>query len=277
MISAANRFEYGFIGAGNMVSAIVQGMSAAGVEGESLAITDHSGKRAPVLAKAVDATYLPDTAELIRRSKTVILGMKPHQQNQLLRTYREEIAQSQPLVISIAAGRSIAQLEAQLPEGTAVVRVMPNVAAQVGLSTTALCGGTHTSAEQIRTATALCEAIGSAQVVAEELFPVFTALAGCSPAWFAATVDALAQAGVAEGLTKTAALTAAASAMEGTGKLIQAALAGGNTAADIVDQVCSPRGTTVAGLLAAEDAGLRRVWHSAVRAAVARDAHLSAN
>ena len=276
MTSCTTSVKVGFLGAGNMVAAIVRGMVNSGWDPQAIMVTDRSGRSGPALATETGVVYIADAHELVSSATVVVAGMKPHQQATALEALADSWHEGQ-VVVSIAAGRSTEQISQSLPTGMHVVRIMPNVAAAVGASMTALCLGQHASEEDANVVKLMCASFGQVQIVDEALLPAFTALAGCSPAWFAATVDALAQAGVAHGISKHDALLAAATAMAGTGRLIQSHVESGGSAADIVDRVCSPAGTTVAGLLAAEDSGLRPVFHQAVSAAVARDTHLGKN
>lgn len=276
MTSCSTSVKVGFLGAGNMVAAIVRGMVSSGWDPHSIMVTDRSGKSAPALAAETGVVYVADAAELVASVTVVVAGMKPHQQALALEALADSWRDDQ-IVVSIAAGRSTEQISQSLPAGMHAVRIMPNVAAAVGSSMTALCLGRHATVADSEVVKKICASFGEVQVVDEGLLPAFTALAGCSPAWLAAAVDALAQAGVAQGISKRDALQAVATAMAGTGTLIQSHVESGGSAADIVDRVCSPGGTTVAGLLAAEEAGLRSVFQRAVSAAVARDTHLGEN
>ncbi|MFC2473373.1 MAG: pyrroline-5-carboxylate reductase family protein, partial [Actinomyces sp.] len=159
----------GFIGAGNMVSAIVRGAVAAGTPAGHLLLTSKHGS-AERLAGQVGAVHVPDADDLVSRSDVLIVGLKPYVIPDVLPRLSEAIAASHPLVVSIAAGVPLERLESMLPGGTRVVRTMPNMAASVGESMTALAPGSSASAEDLETVRTLMETIGRTVVLEEKDF-----------------------------------------------------------------------------------------------------------
>lgn len=135
----------------------------------------------------------------------------------------------------------------------------------------------YVSDEALAEVRAMFDAIGKTALVPEDHFAAFAALAGCSPAWIYRFIDALAQAGVAHGFKKEEATRIVAQAVAGSAQNVLENLPQGLNPQALVDQVCSPAGTTVAGLLAMEDAGFSAAARTAVNAAVARDQELSAS
>jgi len=159
----------GFIGAGNMVSAIVRGAVAAGTPAGHLLLTSKHGS-AERLAGQVGAVHVPDAAELVSRSDVLIVGLKPYVIPDVLPRLSEAIVASRPLVVSIAAGVPVERLESMLPGGTRVVRTMPNMAASVGESMTALTPGSSASAQDLETVRTLMETIGRTVILEEKDF-----------------------------------------------------------------------------------------------------------
>ena len=254
----------GFIGAGNMVSAIVRGAVAAGTPAGHLLLTSKHGS-AERLAAQVGAVHVPDAADLVSRSDILILGVKPYVIPSVLTGLSEAIGRSKPLVVSIAAGLTLERLESMLPEGTRVVRTMPNMAAAVGESMTALAPGSSTGAHDLETVRTLMETIGRTVILEEKDFSAFIGLAGSSPALVCAFVDALARAGVM-GTARTVQTEAQRTAEGGHGR----------TPADLIDAVCSPGGTSVAGMVSLERAGFSDAVIRAFEAIVERDRELGA-
>lgn len=264
----------GFIGTGAMVSAIARGAVSGGLNGSVLVFTDRDHHRARTLADELGATTASSNAELAAQVDYLVLGVKPHVQSAVIAEIADVVRERPDLcIISIAAGRSTQQIRDDFGFGVAIVRVMPNVNAQIGQSMSALCAS-GASEEQFEQARALMEYVGRTTVLAESDFPAFMALASCSPAWIAAMIDALATAGVKHGLPKDQATAIVAQAFYGSAALVLQAQERGMVPAQIVDQVSSPGGTTIAGLVAAQDAGLQAALVRAVDAAVARDHHL---
>mgnify|MGYP000956610114 FL=1 len=271
---------YGFIGAGNMAGAIVRGAIAAGTDPASIWLTSAHDSAAR-LAEKTGARHEPDAEALAAACDVVVLAVKPRVIPAVAARIFDAVADARPLVVSIAAGIDLARLESLLPEGARVVRAMPNMAAGVGQSMTALAAGAAAGESDLAAARALMDAVGRTMVIAEEDFPTFVGLAGSSPAFVFTFIDALARAGVLGGIPKAQAVEIAAQAVLGSARAVQVEAAAradggaGRTPADLVDAVCSPGGTTVAGLVAMERAGFSNAVIEAVRAVVAADRELA--
>ncbi|WP_194949008.1 pyrroline-5-carboxylate reductase [Actinomyces trachealis] len=271
---------YGFIGAGNMAGAIVEGLISV-TQASSVQVFSAHGSAA-ALAQRTGAVLAPSAPALVSASDIVVLGVKPQVVPAVLAELTLVLAQHSPLVVSIAAGLSTARLEEWLPQGARLVRAMPNMAAAVGQSMTALCAGQNATDTDLQVAADLMAAVGRTLVLPEHLFSGFTALAGSSPAVVLTLIEALARGGVEAGLPKAQAVEVATQAVLGTAQMVQAEAAktargeAGRSPAALVDAVCSPAGTTVAGLIALEKAGFSPAVVAAVEATVARDRELGA-
>ena len=271
---------YGFIGAGNMAGAIVRGAIAAGTDPASLLLTSAHDSAAR-LAEKTGARHEPDAEALAAACDVVVLAVKPRVVPAVTVRISDALAASRPLVVSIAAGIGLARLESLLPEGARVVRAMPNMAAGVGQSMTALAAGAAADESDLAAARALMDSVGRTVLIAEEDFPVFVGLAGSAPAFVFTFIDALARAGVLGGIPKARAVEIVAQTVLGSARAVQVEAAAradggaGRTPADLVDAVCSPGGTTVAGLVAMERAGFSSAVIEAVRAVVAADRELA--
>lgn len=271
---------YGFIGAGNMAGAIVDGLIASGHSGGTIVWSAHDS--ASALAARTGVRLAPSAEELVGTSDVVILAVKPHVIPVVLAPLQDALAARKPLVVSIAAGLTTTRLESLLPDGTRVVRAMPNMAAAVRESMTALTAGTAASEEDLELAASLMSRVGRTMVLDEKNFSAFTALAGSSPAFIFTFIEALARGGVDAGLPKARAVEIVTQALLGSASMVRreaerrAEDGTGRTLADLLDTACSPGGTTVAGLIAMEGAGFSPAVIEAVRAAIARDRALGA-
>lgn len=275
----------GFIGAGSMVSAIVRGAAAAGQDTSSYLLTSARGTSAHTLAQEVGATFCATNHELVQKAEMVVLGVKPYAVSTVLEKLSPELAQYKPLVVSLAAGLTLERLEALAPASTRLVRVMPNVAAAVGQSITALATGTYATEADLKAVEELMGSVGRTVVLADRDFSSFVGLAGSSPAFVLTFIEALARAGVLGGIPKAQAVEIVTQAVFGSASLLQAEQlaqqTGGvaerpRTPADIIDSICSPGGTTVAGVVALERAGFSDAVVRAFEATVARDRELGA-
>ena len=272
---------YGFIGAGSMADAIIRGAVASGVRAQDLAITSaHDSARR--LAERTGAVHLENSAALARQCDAVILAVKPHVVPDVLVQIHDAVAAHRPLVVSIAAGVTLERIESLLPSGTRVMRAMPNKAAAAGESMTALAAGRSATREDLEDVRRLMSAVGRTVTMAEKNFSAFVGLAGSSPAFVLTFIEALARAGVMDGIPKAQAVEIVTQAVLGSARIVQveetrrADGAAGRTPADLIDAVCSPGGTTVAGVVAMERSGFSSAVIDAFEATVARDRELGA-
>jgi pyrroline-5-carboxylate reductase len=253
------------IGGGRMGEAIVGGLIEAEVlSADSIVVVEPSEQRRDDLVASFGVRALADYSEA-PRADIVILAVKPQVIDAVVTSLSAVLSGS--LVVSIAAGVSCARLEALLPAGTAVVRVMPNTPALVGEAMSVISGGSETAAEQVEIVRSLFASIGLAVVLPEQHQDVATAISGSGPAYFALVVEALARAGVRHGLPRDVAQTLATQTMLGTAKMLAET---GMHPEALIDGVSSPAGTTIAALEALEARALRAAFAEAVTAAVGR-------
>lgn len=266
----------GFIGAGSMVAAIARGAVAAGMNGRDFVFTDLNGVHAPALAAELGASTARSNTSLAREVDILILGVKPNVQPKVIDSIAHIVREREDMcVVSLAAGRTMDSILEDFGAAVPLLRVMPNVNAQIGQSMSAICQ-TGATEEQINAVERLMNAVGRTVRLSEKEFPAFQAIASCAPAWVFQIIESLARAGVKHGLTKDAATVIAAQALAGSADLVLDARDRGILPTVLIDQVCSPGGTTIAGLLAAQEAGLSTSLVKAVDAAIARDAEISA-
>lgn len=263
--------QIGFIGAGSMVSAIARGAMLASWPSRDFLFTSSSGETAQALAFELGGTACASNAELAQNADLIVLGVKPQTQSAVIADIRDIVAQRQVPVLSIAAGRSLVDMGQDFGTDVPLLRAMPNVAAAIQQSMTALTANDSATAEQRELAEKLLSSVGSVEWIDEQNFPVFTALAGSSPAWVFQMIDAFGRAGVNYGMTKAQSVECAAQAFAGAAQLVLLQQKNGVIPAQLIDTVTSPGGTTIAGLLAAEEAGLSTAIHHAVDAAVGRE------
>ncbi len=266
----------GFIGAGTMGGAILAGLQASGRYcAKDLILTAASPDRAEKLALELGVTSAPHARALARQVQAgiLVLAIKPHMIPSILDDIREDIDEACTLV-SIAAGTPLSALAAHLRPGQPIVRAMPNVGARIRKSMTGMCAAKGVSSKQLAAVTEIFEAVGETTLIAEKDFPAFSALAGCSPAYTFEYIDALARAGVKNGLPKPQAVKIAAQAVLGSAQMLLSGLDSGDTPASLADSVQSPGGTTVAGVVALEEAGFGAAIVKGAQASIDRDKEL---
>jgi pyrroline-5-carboxylate reductase len=189
----------------------------------------------------------------------------------VLANLRDAGLREDTLLISIAAGDTISQLEGTLGTENPWIRAMPNTPCIVGEGMTVVCGGTHADDGHVLTARRIFEAVGLCRVVDELYFNAITALSGSGPAYIYLIIEALADAGVRVGLPRELALSLVSQTVMGATKMVQAS---GRHPASLRDDVTTPAGCTIAGLLMLEDGKIRSVLARAIEEATRTAAQL---
>lgn len=264
----------GFIGTGAMAQAIARGAVASGVDPATLVFSNRTPAKACDLADELGASAASSNVSLARQVDIIVLAVKPKDQRAVIKEISSTVVgRPDVCVASLAAGRTLDQIATDFGAGIPLVRIMPNVAATVGQSMTAVTASGTTDA-QVSAVCSLMDSVGRTILIDEDYFPVFQALASCSPAWYFQIVDSFARAGLKHGLSKDSAVEIAAQAMAGAAALLLAGRENGTIPAQLIDRVTSPGGTTIAGLLAAEEGGLSTALVGAVDASIHADSHL---
>lgn len=217
----------------------------------------------------VTGAEVSDQLAAISKCGVVLLCTKPHDVRSVLKALVED--GSERLIISIAAGITLAALEAAAAANTRIIRCMPNTPALVGKGAAAFCLGTSATPDDAAKARALLGSVGLAVEVPERLMDAVTGLSGSGPAYIYLVIEALADGGVRNGLPRADALRLAAQTVLGSAAMV---LETGEHPAVLKDMVTSPGGTTIAGLAELEKLGLRSALIEAVTAATCRAAEL---
>ena len=255
-----------FIGGGNMARAIAGGMVASGFDTRQLAISEPDADTRVSLAKAFPGALVCDDNERAARAGgTVVLAVKPQVMPQVCRALAESVQQTQPLVVSIAAGTRSDDIDGWLGGGLAVVRVMPNQPALVRRGVSALFANARTSRDQRARARNILSAVGAVvDVDSEAEIDAATAVSGSGPAYFFLLIDMLARTAETLGIKPDAARTLAVETARGAAEL---AAGEEDSMEALIARVRSPGGTTAAALDCLEDAKVRDIFARAITAA----------
>jgi pyrroline-5-carboxylate reductase len=263
--------QIGFLGAGKMATALARGFIEAGlVQPDQITASDAIAAVRDEFAHSLHAHTAAGNAELMKAAQVIFLAVKPNQVSAVL----DEIAphfNHGHLLVSIAAGVSLATLEKHLPATARVVRVMPNTPALVRSSASAYALGNHATLEDGLLARTLFSAVGSAYEVRENLLDAVTGLSGSGPAYGYLIIEALSDGGVAAGLPRDIATSLAAQTILGAARMV---LETGQHPGALKDMVTSPGGTTIEGVHELEKGGLRAALMNAVRAAAEKSKKL---
>jgi pyrroline-5-carboxylate reductase len=261
----------GFVGSGNMGGALIKGLVGAGVvPAEMVWASDARPERLRELEAQYGIRVAAGNAELVRRADVVILAVKPQIMTVVLEDIAPELTR-QKLLISLAAGVSTARIRADLGRDARLIRTMPNTPALVLEGVTAIARSPGLEPDDLETAGEIFGAVGRTVVLDEGLMDAVTGLSGSGPAYVAVVVEALADGGVKMGLDRATAMTLATQTVLGAARLL---LETGMHPGTLKDMVSSPGGTTITGVAALEQGGLRATLISAVERATQRSREL---
>jgi pyrroline-5-carboxylate reductase len=269
----AATLKIGFLGAGKMASALAKGFVASKiVAAKQVIASDVFEPARAAFAKETGAAVTDSNLEVLRFASVLVLAVKPNQVAAVLAELKPAFT-SKHLLVSIAAGVTIKKLEAALPSGARVIRVMPNTPALVGEGASGYALGANASSEDGKLAQQLLSAVGVAFAVKESLLDAVTGLSGSGPAYVFQIIEALSDGGVAAGLPRDVATRLAAQTLLGSAKMV---LETGQHPGALKDMVTSPGGTTIEGLHELEKGRVRAALMSAVRAAANKSKELGA-
>ena len=250
------------IGAGVMGETLLSGLVRAGFPVADLVVGEKRAERAVQLREKYGVTVVDTLAE-VTSADTVALVVKPQDMGEVLAEIAPHITPGQ-LVVSLAAGITTDYIERHLPEGVAVVRVMPNTPALVDEGMAAISGGTHCDEEHLVRAEQMLSATGRVVRVPEKQQDAVTAISGSGPAYLFFVVEAMIEAGVHLGLPRSTATELVVQTMVGSAKLLRET---GEHPTVLREQVTSPGGTTAAAIRQLEDHKVRAAFISAMEAA----------
>jgi pyrroline-5-carboxylate reductase len=266
-----NGKRIGFLGSGNMGEALVKGLvEARVVAADAISVSDTRDDRLADMDRRYGVRIVKSNVDLVRESDVVVLAVKP----QIMATVLSEVASSlsrRHLVISVAAGMSTATLHKLVGKDIRLIRVMPNTPALVREGATAIAKASGLEPGDLETAQEIFGAVGKVVVLDEVLMDAVTGLSGSGPAYVALVIESLADGGVKMGLVRTTAMTLATQTVLGAAKLL---LETGTHPGQLKDMVSSPGGTSITGVAALEEGGIRTTFIKAVERATLRSREL---
>ena len=267
--------KLGFIGTGNLASAILRGVVACEkFAPQEIMIFDLNSEKLAELKEELSVCVAGSAKEVASSCENVIIAVKPKDIASLAEDIKPEVKENNPLIISTAAGTETAKIVSLFGFGAKAVRIMPNINAAVGESMTAVCASENVSYNEKEFVVELCSCFGKAVLLEEKYFSAFTAIAGSAPAFAYMFADALATAGVKYGLPAKTAQDIAAQMMLGSAKML---LESEKSVSELVRNVCSPGGTTVEGVCALKENGFENAVIKAVDKTVEKDRAMSQN
>jgi pyrroline-5-carboxylate reductase len=264
--------KLGIIGCGKMATALVQGAMRAGlVQKEDVTGYSPTEKSREVFATATGGGTVSSAAEVVSASEVILLATKPYDIARVMEAAGKDAGGESRLVISVAAGITLATLEAAAPENFRVIRSMPNTPSVVGQGATAYCLGSRAGVEDAEIAKAFFSSVGLAIAVPEKLMDAVVGVSGSGPAYIYLVIEAMADGGVLGGIPRADALRLAAQTVAGAAAMV---IESGEHPAVLKDKVTSPGGTTIAALATLESHGIRSAFIEAVAAATRKSIEL---
>lgn len=256
-------YKIGFIGAGNMGSALIKGIAAKGfVKPDSIYISDTSYEKAALVAKEAGCNAVADNSELTNKCDIVVLAVKPNYVKEVLEEIKPSF-DSEKVFVSIAVGIPISFYASILGDNTKIIRVMPNTPALVGEGMSLISRNDKISNEEVSYVKSLLECAGLVEELEERLMNEVTALTGSSPAYVFMFIEAMADAAVQSGIPRALSYKLAAQAVLGSAKMV---IETGKHPGELKDQVCSPAGTTIDAVYSLEKNGFRGIVMEAMEA-----------
>lgn len=267
------------IGGGNIGEALASGLvsgdsgAAAEISAQDVTVVDPHSSRLDYLHETYGVSTTDDAIDAVTEADVVVIAVKPA----VVATVLDQISatldanDTDTIVVSVAAGITLASMEGALAAGVPVVRVMPNTPMLVGKGMSAVAGGRFARPEQVEQVREILEAVGTAVIVAEKDLDAVTAVSGSGPAYIFLVAEAMTEAGVQLGLSRPVAAQLASATIEGSATMLAA---GDVSAAELRGNVTSPGGTTAVAVRALEENGLRRAFYRAMEACARRSAEL---
>ncbi|MEO8777919.1 MAG: pyrroline-5-carboxylate reductase [Rhodanobacter sp.] len=263
-----------FIGGGNMARSLISGLLRTGITPDTISVAEPQAEGRQALGRDFSVACYADNKLAVADAEVIVLAVKPQVMPLIHGELHDILQRNRPLLISIAAGVRLDQLERWFGASLPIVRCMPNTPALIGSGATGLCANHRVSPAQKAQAQQILDAAGLTRWIDDEaLMDTVTAISGSGPAYFFAMVEALVEAGVAQGLPRDTARALAAQTCLGAGRMLTE---GSSDPAALRQRVTSPHGTTQAALESFNADGLPRMVARAVAAATRRGAELAA-
>lgn len=266
--------KYGFIGVGKMGGAILKGLLDSGkINGSDVFICGRDFEKTKKQAEEFGVTAVATQQEITDLSDMIIVGVEPKTFPDVMPLIAEKYT-DEKILVSMAAGVTIASIESYLGEGAKVIRIMPNAPARVGEMMASVSSNKNVTAGEVKAFADLLSGMGQAEIIPEELISAVIGVSGSSPAYTYMYIKALAEAAESYGMDKDTALVFAAQAVLGSAKIVLGECCskdGENPATDIgtlIDNVCTPGGTTIEAVKSLKENGFEDIVKKGAGAAI---------
>ena len=246
--------KIGFIGCGNMGSSMVGGLIKSGfIKADDIIVSTKTESSSKRLEESFQVKTTLDSTIVARESDVIILAIKPFMFKEIISEIKSELT-TDKLIITIAAGITISNMEEWINSSAKIIRTMPNTPALVGQAMSAICPNKNVTRDELNYCFKIFESFGECVQLEEKDFHAFIALCGSSPAYVFMFIEAMADSAVKLGIPRAKAYKMAAQSVLGSSKMV---LETGKHPGELKDMVCSPAGTTIDAVVELEKLGFR--------------------
>ncbi|MDD3744992.1 MAG: pyrroline-5-carboxylate reductase [Anaerostipes sp.] len=257
-------YKIGFIGCGNMASAMIGGMLKQGVlKKEEIIASGPTQSKMEKIGEDLGIDVTTDNKEAAKQSEIIVLSVKPQMYEKVICELKDDITKEN-IIVTIAAGVTMEKVDRWFGKETKIIRTMPNTPALVGEAMVGMCHNEAITQDEVKIVKELFESFGKVEEVDEKLMNAVVGVSGSSPAYVYMFIEAMADAAVIQGIPRKKAYTFAAQAVLGSAKMV---LETGAHPGELKDAVCSPAGTTIEAVRELEKSGFRSSVMEAVNAA----------
>ncbi len=259
--------KLGFIGCGNMATAMMKGIIGNGIASPEEIIGSDVSEAGLLKAKdTLGIQVTGDNREVASAAEILVLSVKPQFYETVIDGIKDVVTKEQ-VIVTIAPGKTLQWVEERFGRPIRLVRTMPNTPALVGEGITAACRNENVDDDTLSEVLRILRGFGKCEVVPEHLMDVVVSVSGSSPAYVFMFIEAMADAAVADGMPRAQAYEFAAQAVYGSAKMV---LETGKHPAELKDMVCSPAGTTIEAVRVLEEKGMRSAVFEAMKACTAK-------
>lgn len=264
--------KIGFIGGGNMAGAMIAGIRKAGlVSGDELMVSAKHKETLDKLHEKYEVKTTLDNKEAAAFADILFLAVKPYLFPEIIEEIKDAVKEN-VIIVSIAAGKTIRDIEKCFGREIKLVRTMPNTPAMVGEAMSAICPNENVTEEEVQLVKEIFDSFGVSEVVKESMIDAVIGVSGSSPAYVCMFIEAMADAAVLGGMPRKQAYTFAAQAVLGSAKMV---LETGIHPGELKDMVCSPGGTTIEAVAELEKQGMRNAVIEAMKACMDKSKEMS--
>ena len=264
--------KIGFIGAGNMASAMIGGMiNSKSVMANDIIASAKSDSTLNRISETFRINVTKDSKEVVKLSDVIVVAVKPYMYESILEEVKQYIDNNK-IIVTIAAGKSITDVENIIGQDKKIIRTMPNTPSLVNEGMSALCPNKNITEEELEIVKNIYGSFGEYEVVNENLIDAVIGVSGSSPAYVFMFIEAMADCAVSYGMSRPQAYKFAAQAVMGSAKMV---LESGKHPGELKDMVCSPGGTTIEAVKTLEIEGMRKSVIKGMEACIKKSIEMS--